>query len=517
MFAHLVCHGHATRGCRHVSRGSDPFFDNRELAIVIWIAIALVYALTQKDVRSSLWSILKMASGPKIAIPLASMIVYVGVIVAALRRADIWTAELGSETLFWFVGTAVVSFLSYERVSQDPRFFRRTALGVLSVTALIEFLSNLYTFNLEVELLLVLAFFALGAVLAVAQTKAEYRQVRGCLQAILAAVGLGLLAYAVMRTIRSPSTFATTTNARKLAVPIVMTICLLPFLYGLAVYGNYDSLLTRLRLQLRDERDLYRYLRRRLVRTTRVRLRAVLRAQAVPWTMMLSRPSNRTEVDRALECIRTKRPLALATSPSADERLQTIEAAQDPGWEYTLFAARLDIGATATAMSSSGVDDQGRTFNRPLKSLPKVITLLKEDRERAIELVARLGNVLEQDRVAQAFGAPGSPGNPNLIVELAEDLIVTYADMLKWSVSAKPTKTSERFAHLVRLHSELLDQPIDQIDAYIERWNDFTDQLPDLIAQSQDVPIDQDMSLVITVDDDVLSRFVAEVDRLRGT
>ncbi|MEX2100000.1 MAG: hypothetical protein WEB19_01165 [Acidimicrobiia bacterium] len=493
-----------------------PVLDNRELSIALWILVALTVMLAFKGTRSSLAGLVRAATTPKIAVPLLLMLLYVGGMVAALWAIDVWTWDLVSETLFWLVVSGFVLFLAHDRMSRDPRFFRRTVVGVLSVTVMLGFVVDLYTLNFVAEFFLVPLLVMLGALLAFSATRADLVPVRGCLERAVAIAGVGLLAYSVARAVADAAGLANVDNAREFVTPVLLTGCFLPFVYAIAVYGNYDSLLKRLELLLNEEGDLYRYARRRLFLTAGVRLRTVLRSARAPWRLMVSRPSSRGEIDRVVAHIKAKKPHALGVSPAAEERIGQIATAEAPGWEYVLFAARLEAGAIALAYGHHSLDETGRAYETT-RTPRKAIQIIQEDHGTAIALVEDFERIFDQDDVIRAFGAPGEPGNARRIIDLAEALIVAHDRMLQWTERARSIKAIDELAPLVQLHTALLDGPNKQVDDYIDRWIEFADELPQLLeaAEQGREPVELDMSLIITIDEDVLERFKAQAARLR--
>ncbi len=491
-------------------------FDKRELAIVIWILVVLIVLLIRKQTRASLGGVARAASTPKIAIPLCLMVLYVGAVVLGLRAAGFWTLNLVSETVFWLVGTGFVFFFQYDRVSDDSRFFRRTLLRALSVTVALEFLVNLFNFSLLAELVLVLILVILGATLAVSATRDEFVRVHGCLGRAVATAGFGLLLYSILRAAESFSSVATIETVRELSTPAVLTACFLPFVYALGVYGNYDGLLARLGWLAADDHELYRYMRRRVFLTAGIRLRAVLRCAHAPWMVILSRPPTRAEVDRAVEHIRARTSNALAMSTASTERIAQLVVEEPPGWEYMLFAARLEAGQPAVAQDQSSTDEAGRAFETP-RNERKAIQGIQEDNRDALSIVGNLERIFDGNDVVEAFGAPGAQGDARRIIALAERLILIHDRMLRWSNGAHSSRTCDKFAPLVQMHAALLDKPNQQVDAYISRWVEIGYELPDLIdaVEQGTSKLELDMSLVITIDDDLRGRFEAEAARLR--
>jgi hypothetical protein len=153
-------------------------FDNRELALLAWAAALLVLAIIARSIRPALVAVINALFQPKLLTTFILMAMYAGVLVWLLSLARIWTPAVAAETLFWFFGPAIVLYSQFDKASRDPHFFRRTALATLTVTVVIEFVINLYPFNLMVELLLVPVLALIGGMLALA-AQPQYRQIKG--------------------------------------------------------------------------------------------------------------------------------------------------------------------------------------------------------------------------------------------------------------------------------------------------------------------------------------------------
>ncbi len=255
--------------------------DNRKLSILLWILAALIFCIVKRDIRASLIGVVKAALAPRIALPLAGMSIYIGAIITGLWAAGLWTLDSAADTVFWLTGSGLVLFfVAYDRVRTDPRFFRRTATRTLSVVVVVGFLVDLFPLPLPAELLLVPFLFLLGATLAFASTRADLAPVSHLLNGVVAIIGWALLVYGAARVAADPGSFASIETARTFAIPLLLTLTFLPFVYTLAVYANLDSIRAELRWILGDDTELYRYARRRVLLTTGLRLRSVLRATA---------------------------------------------------------------------------------------------------------------------------------------------------------------------------------------------------------------------------------------------
>jgi hypothetical protein len=79
---------------------------------------------------------------------------------------------------------------------------------------------------------------------------------------VFAIVGVVLISWSLYQAATHLDTFATSTTLKDLALPPLMSLAFLPFLYIMALFVTYESLFVRLRFFIKDDR---------LVRFTKVR------------------------------------------------------------------------------------------------------------------------------------------------------------------------------------------------------------------------------------------------------
>jgi len=273
-------------------------FDNRELAILIWLFICIGGAFAIKRIRPSLVQVSTTIVHPKLLILWVSMLIYIGLLVWLLALVEVWTTDLIGETIFWFFGPAVILFSRFDKAESDPMFLRRALRSILEFTLLAEFVINLYPLSLLAELFLVPVVTILALTAAFAALKPEYRQARTLLDVLLALFGFAFLTYAVVQIVRSPESFVTLATLRELVLPILLTLGFVPFVYGVAVAASYGTLFGRLNWKLDSNKPLARYAKWRLLRATRFRLKSVRRFKLFPWRLTSS--MDRAAVRRAV-------------------------------------------------------------------------------------------------------------------------------------------------------------------------------------------------------------------------
>lgn len=271
--------------------------DNREKALVFWLLVLAVVVVAYKPSRSHLPSLLKQLLWSPIGVALLAMTVYVSLLLLTANRMNAWNLSLSKDTVLWFFGVAMVMFFSVHETSKGSRSFRSLVMKNLRFAIALEFIINLYVFNLLVELLLVPVLVLLAGVSAVAETKPEYKRVKTMMDVVLAGFGTYLLIYAVVSIVSDFQSFATLTSLREFLLPILLTVALVPYLYVLTVYMAYDSIFNRVEWFLRRKKKLAGFAKRRVLRACLFRLSKVKRFSGA-FAAELGGAENRADIIR---------------------------------------------------------------------------------------------------------------------------------------------------------------------------------------------------------------------------
>jgi hypothetical protein len=255
--------------------------NNRDWAVVIWLAIAIIFFGRQKEVRSSFGQVLRTVAGPKILVPLLAMPAYIAALVYLGWRLGLWNDELVKDTIIWVIGPAMALFVNSASAGKSEHFFRRAALSTVKYTVLVEFYLNLVVLPLAAELVLVPVVTLVALLTVVAATEDRYRQVHQFLSVTSVVIGLGLLVYVTVRVATDWREFDTLHELQVLALPVWLTVGVLPYIYGLSVYANYETTFMRVDLATENKRSR-RNAKLALVTGLRLRVRAVSHF-AHPW------------------------------------------------------------------------------------------------------------------------------------------------------------------------------------------------------------------------------------------
>lgn len=225
----------------------DELFNNREIAVGIWLLAFLVFAYVKVG-REPFVDVLKHALTPKILTPLFLSFVPTVLVVGVLAYYDLWDLSVLKETIYWVIGTGLVMFGRFTEVKSAKELYRRTAKDTLKVIIILEFLIWFYVFPLWAELLLV-PFTTLIVMLA---TVAKYQKTDGIeltrkvLSGIQVAIGLAILLFVFIALIKNPQPLFTYQNLELFLLPIVLSFTYIPSVYLVALYSNYELVFNRI-------------------------------------------------------------------------------------------------------------------------------------------------------------------------------------------------------------------------------------------------------------------------------
>lgn len=275
-------------------------FDNRELSIIIWLGVFFIWALTHKKVRKSFIDVVNSITQRVVLISFVLMFSYIGLMIYFFYIIGFWDISYLSETLLWIFGVAFIMFININHVYQD-NYYRNTIIDNLKFVVVLEFLINLYVFDLWFELILVPILALMWGMLGLSSTNPKYKQVETCLTTVLSIIGFGFIIYTLFKVIIDFSGFASIYNLKELLIPILFTVAFLPFVYFLAVYITYDSVFSRIRHKIKNS-TIARYAKIRIVIAFHLNIKLLRKWMT---NIILSDLNTREDINRAIHELKT--------------------------------------------------------------------------------------------------------------------------------------------------------------------------------------------------------------------
>jgi len=240
--------------------------NGREKAVIVWFLIFLFWALSQKNIRTSMLGVLKAFFQKKIITVFLAMFVYIFFIILLFSKLQIWNASLTKDTGFWILGSAFVLLMNVNNATQDDHHFKKILIDNLKLILVLEFIITLYSFNFWIEMLFVPVMFLIVAMGAVAEIKKEYLPVKKLIDYILSFIGIFLIIFAISKVIGDYQGFLTANNLRSFVLPPLMALAYIPFLYIFALIMAYEMLFVRLDIFLKNDKKLAGFAKQKIFR-----------------------------------------------------------------------------------------------------------------------------------------------------------------------------------------------------------------------------------------------------------
>ncbi len=276
-------------------------FDNRELAVAVWLLIFAVWGMANESVRGALKTVFKAAAAKSIVVVAFSVCVYTLFVVLLLKSLEIWNFSQLKPTIVWLVASALVTISTAHKIQNEEHYFSKAAKSNLKLSVVIDFLVNLHVFPFLAEFLLVPFGVLFGGVVAYTEHKPEYASAHKLANIVLAAIGTFAAIYALWQISANFSEFATVETLRSFAIPILLSLFFLPFIFALVVYMAYEVAFIRLRFVVTN-RSLHLCGKAALIRYARLDLKALKGWRQTAWKENFQTCSDvRSSVQRIIE------------------------------------------------------------------------------------------------------------------------------------------------------------------------------------------------------------------------
>lgn len=294
--------------------------NSREWAILILLGVFAAIVMSRKGGRSAVTSVLRAGAHIEIVLPLAGIVIYTGLACWLGSAVWLWNTSLIKDTTVWFFTSALVLFWNFDKASKEPRFFRRRIKAVIGISVFIEFLSNLFTLHVVAELFVVTGIVFLSMLSAVAAMKSEHRVVKRMADGVLSVIVLGLLGYAVYRVATEWHTVFTLDKLREFVLPMWLSIGLLPYVYCVTLYSNFEMAFKRVDWMARNKQLSTWRAKIALLTTLHLRARDS-GAFGGPWIRQLVEASTLKSARQTLKDFRQSRRDDVREKAEAEARL----------------------------------------------------------------------------------------------------------------------------------------------------------------------------------------------------
>jgi len=251
-------------------------FNNRELGSIFWIVLIVLLLLLKKSIRESILRVFFAFIKRKIITMILFSLIYSTSIVYILSQVYLWDPSMIKDSILWYILTAFAILFNLNNAGENKDYFKGIIRDNIRLVIVLEFIANIHSFNLWIEMILIPIIISLSILLAVVETKTEFKIIEKPIWTILTTFGLFLLILSIIDIIRSINQYANYTTLKTFLLPIILTVTFIPCAYLIALFMNYELLFVRIDILLNDKK-LIRYARRRTLLKCGFNLRKVNR------------------------------------------------------------------------------------------------------------------------------------------------------------------------------------------------------------------------------------------------
>lgn len=227
----------------------EPVLSDRMLASLILLTALVVLALLVGDRRAllrSLGGVVKSLAQPQLALP---ALFYAGAVFAVLipaSRWGIWEPTMWPTTVLWLVISGFGLFFRLDEAIRDSHFFRRSMLRALGAAALVEFIVNLESFALYIEIALQILAMLAAAIVAMEKGSGSSPASRVA-NAYLVLLASLAATWGIRHLVDNWSQLDHGLLLREFLLPIWLTPIALFLIYLLSVWAAYGIAFTRMK------------------------------------------------------------------------------------------------------------------------------------------------------------------------------------------------------------------------------------------------------------------------------
>ena len=220
--------------------------------------------------------VVKCACNPKLSIPFIGIIVYTGILVFLAQNFSIWSWIYLKDILIWLVFTGVPNCYNAVYANINEHYFRKLFTDNLKMIMLIEFISNTFTFNIIVEIILI-PFITIIVIMNILAEREEHsEQVKKLMSMALSIIGLVILGLSLKEFIHISDIEEVKVLAISFIIPIVFSLLYIPIAYLFAIFSRYVMLFLRMSFKSPDNKKIFNKRKILVVKICKVSVKKII-------------------------------------------------------------------------------------------------------------------------------------------------------------------------------------------------------------------------------------------------
>lgn len=226
--------------------------NNREIAVLIYSSILLTALLLWEKGRRPALNVARAFFTPDLAQIWLIMSLYVAVCVWLLAWLNLWEWPNLKSTLLWWLTVGFTTIFEARRLKEEPHMLRKTVSDAFKLSTIIVFVAELVSFPLWVELLMLPSLTLLALLIAVSEPqtdKPSFSKTLNLLRGLQKLTGLIILGFSYWLVASRVTEFWSPNILREFALPLMLWLLFIPFIFMLANYMTYEEAFIHLQMR----------------------------------------------------------------------------------------------------------------------------------------------------------------------------------------------------------------------------------------------------------------------------
>jgi hypothetical protein len=283
-------------------------FTNRELAIGFWLLILIIFIFSNMKTRKPILKVIKLLFNRKLLIWQFSMLIYFYLMIYVLKLVGFWEPRLYKGAIIWLVFAGISSAVRSVQEGKDLKYFKELIKDNIKIFIVIQFIINLYSFSLIIEIIIVFLITFLTLVKYILENNVSFQNegssiLKKFINSVLGIVGIWILFHSIKEIFINYNSIPYIDKLQDMLLPSILSIMFLLYIYALVIYSSYEMLFIRLSFMKTINDNVRAYLKFKIFLYCHIDISRIQLFQKKSG-IMTTRLKNKEEVTKLMETFR---------------------------------------------------------------------------------------------------------------------------------------------------------------------------------------------------------------------
>lgn len=229
---------------------------SRERATIIWGIILFVFMITIKEIRSSLYNVIKIFFGKKLRVHWIVYFLYVLGITFLFSLLPFWKIAFIKDIIIWALFSGLIYLMNAVSREADETYITKIIKDNFKFIIIFEFIMSTFTFNVFVELLIIPIFTIIFTVSFISERDLKYQNVYKLTNFLLAMLGFIFIRKTIEVGINEYQQLNILDTLISFLIPIIYFVLTLPLIYIISLYSKYELLFIRMSFKEKEDKKI---------------------------------------------------------------------------------------------------------------------------------------------------------------------------------------------------------------------------------------------------------------------